>query len=82
MQTCIDYDDNCPVYVVSRRFDAYRRLFRALYEGMFVESRPQTALEQLLLEAEAAFPRTFKRSTFGIKLSEEDIDARQYRPFS
>ena len=33
-ETLIQYDNNKPVYVASRRFEAYRRLFKDLYKGI------------------------------------------------
>ena len=43
---------------------------------MFTEERRQTEIESYMLELEGKFPRTYKRSFFGIKLSEEDLNAR------
>lgn len=48
----------------------------AAWKGLFDEHRAQTALEEDLLKLEGQFPRTFKRSLFGIKLSDADLDNR------
>jgi hypothetical protein len=73
---------NKPVFVISRRFDSYRKLFKDIYEGLFSENRTQTQLERELLELESKFPRTFKRSSFGIKLSDADLNQRHVTCFS
>jgi hypothetical protein len=76
MQTLIQYDLNKPLYGVARHFKSYRKLFMNLYRGLFDESRSQSALESELLELEKQFPRTFKRSMFGIKLGATELNQR------
>ena len=76
LQTHLEYDANRPIYVVQRRFTSYRKLFQALYTGLFVENKAQSVLERRLLQLEEVFPRTFKRQSLGIKLDDNQLGQR------